>query len=64
MWHYHLNGGQPRLKVQSCKLCNDKYMIASTRLKDTDISAFIVLLVFKLSSCKILFINRIETVKT
>ena len=46
------------LKVQSCKWCNNKYMIASTQKKNTDIFAFLVALVFKLLSHKSLFINR------
>ena len=46
------------LKVQSCKLCNNKYMITSTQITNTGIFAFVALLVFKLSSRKVLFINR------
>ena len=46
------------LKVQSCKLCNIKYMIASTRITNAEIFAFMAVLVFKLLSRKILFINR------
>ena len=38
------------LKVQSCKLYNNEYMIASTQIKDTEIFAFIAVLVFKLMS--------------
>ena len=46
------------LKAQSCKLRNNKYMIASMQIiKDEDF-AFIAVLVFKLSSRKVLFINR------
>ena len=45
------------LKVQSCKLYNNKYMIASTQITDTEIFAFIAVLVFKLMSRKVLFIN-------
>ena len=51
------------LKVQSCKLYNNKYMIASTQITNTEIFAFIAVLVFKLLSRKVLFIKRIETVK-
>ena len=36
------------LKVQSCKLYNDKYMIASIQITNTEIFAFITVLVFKL----------------
>ena len=46
------------LKVQSCKLDDDKYMIASTQVTDTEMFAFIAALVFKLLSHKVLFINR------
>ena len=46
------------LKVQSCKLYNNKYMIASTQITNTEIFAFIAVLVFKLLSRKVLFINR------
>ena len=49
-----LNG----LKVQSCKLHNNKYIIASTQLTNTEIFAFIAVLVFQLLSLKVLFINR------
>ena len=44
-------------------LYNDKYLIASTQITNTEIFAFIAVLVFKLLSRKILFINRKETVK-
>ena len=46
------------LKVQSCKLCNNKYMIASTQITNIDIFAFLAVLAFKLLSCKVLFIIR------
>ena len=45
------------LKVQSCKLCNKKYMIASTQITNTEVFAFIAVLVLKLLSRKVLFIN-------
>ena len=45
------------LKVQSCKLYNNKYMIASTQTTNIDIFAFIAVLVFQLLRCKVLFIN-------
>ena len=52
--NYKLN-----LKLQSCKLYNNKYMIASMQITNTEIFALItVLLVFKLSGSKVLFINR------
>ena len=44
------------LKVQSCKLYNNKYMFTSTQLTET--FPFIVLLVFKLLSRKCLFISK------
>ena len=46
------------LKVQSCKLYNSKYMIASPQITNTEIFAFISPLIFKLLSRKVLFINR------
>ena len=45
-------------KVQLCKLYNNKCMITSTQITNTDIFALIAVLVFKLLSRKILFINR------
>ena len=42
------------LKVQSCKLDNNKYMITSTQLKNTEIFTFMAVLVFKLLSRKVL----------
>ena len=38
------------LKVQSCNLYNNKYMIASTQIINTEILAFVAALVFKLLS--------------
>ena len=52
-----LKNGKENLKVQSCKLCNNKYTIASTQIKNTEIFAFMAALVFKLLSCKDLFKN-------
>ena len=46
------------LKVHSCKLCNNKYMIASTQITTTEVFAFIAVVVFDLLSRKVLFINR------
>ena len=46
------------LKVQSCKSCNSKCMVSSTKIMNTEIFAFIAVLVFKLLSRKVLFINR------
>ena len=37
---------------------NNKYMIASTQITNTDIFAFIAVLVFKLLSRKVLLINK------
>ena len=50
----------PTLKAQSCKLCNNKYMIASIQITTTEIFAFIAVVVFNLLSRKCLFINRKE----
>ena len=46
------------LKVQSCKLYDDKYMITSTQTTNTEFFSFIAVLVFKLMSSKVLFKNR------
>ena len=46
------------LKIQSCKLYNNEYMIASAQITSTEIFAFIVVLVFYLLSRKVLFINK------
>ena len=53
------------LNVRSCKLYDSKYMIASTPITNTEIFAFMAVVVFKLLSRKALFINRKdnETVK-
>ena len=50
------------LKVKSCKLYNNKYMIASTQITNTKIFAFMTVLVFKLLSRKVLFINRKDNI--
>ena len=46
------------LKVQSYKLWNSKYMIASTQITNTDGFAFTAVLVLRILSCKVLFIKR------
>ena len=46
------------LRLQSCKLRNNKYMIASTQATTIEIFAFIAVVVFKLLSRKVLFANR------
>ena len=53
------------LEVQSCKLYNNQYIIASSQITNTKIVTFIALLVFKLLSRKVLFIKEktTETVK-
>ena len=51
------------LQVQSCKLYNNKYMIASTQITNTEIFAFITVLVFKLLSRKI-FLQTEKTIET
>ena len=40
------------LRIQSCKLYNNKNMIASTQITNTEILAFIAVLAFKLFSIK------------
>ena len=56
--------GKKPLKVQSCKLYNNKYMIGSTHITNTEIFALIAFLVFKLLSRKVLFINRKDNRKS
>ena len=46
------------LKVQSCKLYSNKYVIASTQITNTEVFAFIAVIPFKSLSRKVLFINR------
>ena len=46
------------LKVQSCKLYNDKYIIALTQITNTEIFAFKAAVVFKLLNHDVLFTNR------
>ena len=46
------------LQVQPCKLYNNKYMIALAQVTHTEIFALISVLVFKLLSRKVLFVNR------
>ena len=46
------------LKVQLCTLYNNKYMIVSTQITNNEIFAFIVVLLFKLLTLKVLSINR------
>ena len=46
------------LKVQSYKLCNNKYMIASMQKRNTESFVAIAVLDFKLLSYKVLLINR------
>ena len=48
----------PDFKGHSCKLSNSKHMIASTQITNSEIFAFIAVLIFKLLSRKVLFINR------
>ena len=46
------------LQVQSYKLYNNKYAMASTQVTNTEIFAVTAVLVLKLLSRKVLFINR------
>ena len=43
---------------RTCKLYKNKYMIASTKISNNEIFAFIAGLVFKSLSRRVLFINR------
>ena len=53
------------LKVQSCKLYNNKYIIALTQITNTEIFAVIAVPVFTLLSRKVLLQTEktIETIK-
>ena len=44
-------------KVQSCKLYNSKYIIASTQITNTGSFEFMTVLLFKLLSRKVLFLS-------
>ena len=55
---YDLKEKKRNLKVQSCKLETNKYMIASTQVTNTVNSTFTTALAFKLLSGKVLSINR------
>ena len=46
------------LKVQSCQVYNNKCMIASTQITNTEIFTFVAVRVFQLLNRKALFINR------
>ena len=48
------------LEVQSCKLYNNKYIIALTQITNTEIFAFKDVVVFKLLNHGVLFTNRKE----
>ena len=51
------------LKVQSCKLYNSKYVNASTQITNTEIFAFIGVLVFKSLRRTVFFINKKDSRK-
>ena len=44
----------------TCKLYSNKYMIVSTQITNTEISALMSVLDFKLLTCKVLFTNRTD----
>ena len=46
------------LKIQSFKLCNNKYIIVSTQITNTELFALIYDLIFKLLSRTVLFKNK------
>ena len=46
------------LKLQSCKLYNNKYMFTSTQIANMEIFAFTAVVVFNLLSHKVLFLNK------
>ena len=47
-----------QLKVKSCKLYNNKYMIPSTQITNTEICAFIAALAFYLLRCNCLLTEK------
>ena len=53
-----LEGLKRYLSQQSFKLCNIRYMIASTQITNAEIFVFIAVLVFQLLDRKVLCINR------
>ena len=55
---------EKHLKIQSCKLYNNKYMIASAQITNSEIFAFIAVLVFKLLSRKVLFKRQQKQLKS
>ena len=52
------------LKVQSCKLYHNKYVIASKQITNIEIFASLPVAVFKLPSRKILLTNKKKTIET
>ena len=50
------------LKVQSCRLYNNKYMIASTQKTNNETFAVVAVLVFKLLTLQVLFTNRKDNI--
>ena len=61
LWLFRVEKELPtsfKLKVQSCKLNNNKYMINSIQITNTEMFVFRTVLVFKLLSLKVLLINR------
>ena len=54
---YSVRNSVNSLKVQSCKLNINKYMITSTQITNTEIFAFTAVLVFRLLSRKVLLNN-------
>ena len=56
--YLHIQISSPILKVQSCKLYNNKYIIASTQTTNAEILTFIAVLFFILLHRKVLFMKR------
>ena len=50
------------LKVQPCKLSNNKDIIASAKMTNTEIFTFIILQTLKLLKRNFLFINRKDNI--
>ena len=50
------------LKVQSCRLYNNKYMTASTQITNNETFAVVAVLIFKLLTLQVLFTNRKDNI--
>ena len=58
MFRFAAENYKLKLKSLSCKLYNNKYMVTSIKIINTDVFAWITALLFKLLNHKVLLINR------